>query len=459
MVEKNIGRLWDQLLALIEEGRVIPIIGPELLLLDINGKTTLLYSYLAEQLANSLQIDSEPEDTLNIVVCRYLSQGGQREDIYPALKTVMPPLSQVTLPAALVKLAEIQPFKLFVTTSFDPYLAQVLNQVRYEGKECTQVLDLYTESKNDLMVPFKELDRATVFHLFGKLTATPNYAVTDEDILELMHTLQSKENRPNRLFDALVEENLIVIGCPLPDWLARFFVRINKKERLAVSGGKTDFLVGNQLPSETNLTEFLDHFSRRTKLFPLTSIEFVNELHHRWLALHQFKSEPVPDPEPIPEPGPISETDPMHRGAVFLSYAHEDRPAVELIRDALKQAGIEVWFDRNPSDLRAGDNFETRIKTNIDQCSLFVPIISRNTLTPRPRFFRLEWNRAQDRAELFPENWRFIIPVVIDDTPPEAENVPEHIRKLHWERIKNGQCSAEFLSEIKELQRVYRRDC
>ena len=263
-VNQNTERLWDQLLQFIDEGRVIPVIGPELLLLEIDGKTTLLYSYLAERLAQRLQLTFQPEDTLNAVVCRYLAQDrdNQREDIYPALKQAMPPLSEFKLPEPLLKLAAILPFKLFVTTCFDPLLAHALNQVRYGGQEKTQVLTFSPESNKDLPVPVEQLDRATVFHLFGNLSAVPDYAVTDEDVLEFMHALQSKTTRPEKLFDALVKQNLIVIGCPLSDWLGRFFVRIGKKERLIISSGKTDFLAGNQLQNDGNLASFSAAFQQ-----------------------------------------------------------------------------------------------------------------------------------------------------------------------------------------------------
>src|SRR5690242_11663478 len=103
MIDKNTERLWEQLLDFIAEGRVIPVIGPELLMLDISGEMKLLYSHLAQGLASRLQIDAESGDTLNTVAYRYLSQGGQREDIYPELKRVMPLLPEIKLPEALVK--------------------------------------------------------------------------------------------------------------------------------------------------------------------------------------------------------------------------------------------------------------------------------------------------------------------------------------------------------------------
>ena len=39
--------------------------------------------------------------------------------------------------------------------------------------------------------------------------------------------------------------------------------------------------------------------------------------------------------------------------AVFLSYASQDAEAARRICDALRDAGIEVWFDQ--SELRGGD--------------------------------------------------------------------------------------------------------
>jgi hypothetical protein len=187
--------------------------------------------------------------------------------------------------------------------------------VRYGGQEKTQVLTFSPESNKDLSGPVEQLDRTTVFHLFGNLSAVPDYAVTDEDVLEFMHALQSKTTRPEKLCDALVKQNLIIIGCPLSDWLGRFFVRIAKRERLVISSGKTDFLAGDQLQDDSNLAVFLRHFSSRTKIFPLGSIEFVDELHRRWIELHPANTQPS---KPFDDD---TTTDKMQPGAVFLSYA------------------------------------------------------------------------------------------------------------------------------------------
>ena len=60
--------------------------------------------------------------------------------------------------------------------------------------------------------------------------------------------------------------------------------------------------------------------------------------------------------------------------AVFLSYASQDAEAGRRICDALRAAGIQVWFDQ--SELRGGDAWDQKIRHQIRDCALFIPIIS-----------------------------------------------------------------------------------
>jgi hypothetical protein len=79
-------------------------------------------------------------------------------------------------------------------------------------------------------------------------------------------------------------------------------------------------------------------------------------------------------------------------GAVFLSYASQDAEAAKRICEALSSHGIEVWFDQ--SELRGGEAWDTKIKKQIRECALFVPIVSANTQARPEGYFRLEWRFA-----------------------------------------------------------------
>jgi hypothetical protein len=70
--------------------------------------------------------------------------------------------------------------------------------------------------------------------------------------------------------------------------------------------------------------------------------------------------------------------------AVFVSYASQDAEAARRICDALRAGGIEVWFDQ--SELRGGDAWDRKIRQQIHECALFIPVISANTASRHATF-------------------------------------------------------------------------
>ncbi|MGH8131685.1 MAG: hypothetical protein ACRETP_00405, partial [Steroidobacteraceae bacterium] len=76
---------WDDLLSFIEERRVIPIVGPELLMVATERGPRLLFDWVAEKLAVRLNVstaDLPQPCTLNDVVCVFLAGRGRREEAY-----------------------------------------------------------------------------------------------------------------------------------------------------------------------------------------------------------------------------------------------------------------------------------------------------------------------------------------------------------------------------------------
>jgi TolB-like protein/Tfp pilus assembly protein PilF len=134
---------------------------------------------------------------------------------------------------------------------------------------------------------------------------------------------------------------------------------------------------------------------------------------------------------------------------VFLSYASQDTEAAQRICEALRAAGIEVWFDQ--SELRGGDAWDQSIRKQIKTCALFIPVISRHTHERREGYFRLEWNLALDRSRLISTTQAFFVPVVIDDTREDDEEVPERIRDIHWTRLPGGETPSTFVERVQRL--------
>jgi TolB-like protein/tetratricopeptide (TPR) repeat protein len=135
--------------------------------------------------------------------------------------------------------------------------------------------------------------------------------------------------------------------------------------------------------------------------------------------------------------------------AVFLSYASQDAEAAQKICEALRAAGIEVWFDQ--SELRGGDAWDQSIRKQIKTCALFIPVISHATHDRREGYFRLEWKLAVDRSHLMDAEMAFLLPVVIDDTRDDDERVPERFREVQWTRLPSGVTPEAFVERVRRL--------
>jgi TolB-like protein len=135
--------------------------------------------------------------------------------------------------------------------------------------------------------------------------------------------------------------------------------------------------------------------------------------------------------------------------AVFLSYASQDAEAAQHLCNALRAAGIEVWFDQ--SELRGGDAWDASIRRQIKTCALFVPIISKNTHTRGEGYFRLEWKLAVDRSHLMASDLPFLLPVVVDDTPDQEDRVPDRFHEVQWTRLPAGGNAASFVEHVRHL--------
>lgn len=458
--ELDLDDFWEDFLSYVEERRVIPIIGPELLQLRVGGEPVLLYRVVAERLADKLRVDmsdAQPQWGLDDVVCRYLQGRGRREELYPRIRAIMKDLlAEVELPEALVKLARIPAFDVFVSLTCDSLLASAIDRERFAGAERTQQIAYAPNKIADLPAARDELKAPVVYSLLGKLSVAPDYVITEEDLLEFLCALQSDAKRPHLLFDALHASHLLFLGCSFPDWLARFFIRIAKSRQLSQQRGESELIVNPRAASEQQLVLFLENFSYGTRILSMEPLAFIDELARRWDARHPpAAAASANSVAPGAEPDAGEALPDLPAGGIFISYAKEDVDAVSRLHAALEELGLDVWFDRQR--LEAGDSYDRKIRNNIKACSLFVPVVSRNTERRLEGYFRREWKLAEERAWSIADGVPFILPVVIDDTPPYESKVPESFLKTQWTQLADGAPPAEFETRLVKLVRDYRK--
>ena len=443
---------WEDLLSFIEERRVIPIVGPELLLVSTERGPRLLLDWVAEKLASRLNVNTAdlPRNyTLNDVVCWFLAARGRREEAYVRLRGIIKD-ANFEPPVTLRRLAAITDFDLFVSTTFDSLLESAINLERFHGAGSTEVLSYSPNRVVDLPGERERLQRPLVYHLFGKLSASPTYVISDEDLLEFICALQSEHLVPEKLFHELEHNHLLFIGSNFTNWLARLFLRMAKRQRLSDPRDVGEVLADDHSSEDDRLVAFLQQVSVRTRIY-VGAERFVDELHRRWQARRK-PAAAAASAAPMRFLPPARE---MPDNAVFISYAREDLGAVQQIKAGLEAAGITTWFDIDR--LEVGDHYDHKIQRNVARCSYFIPVVSATTQRRHEGYFRREWSYAMDRARNMADGALFILPVSIDDTTAAEALVPEKFKALHFTQLPGGQVSPEFAQRLGDFMRARSR--
>ena len=123
-------------------------------------------------------------------------------------------------------------------------------------------------------------------------------------------------------------------------------------------------------------------------------------------------------------------------GAIFLSYAREDRSWAEKLAQVIEGAGHEVWWDRR---LGGGEEFSAEIETALDRSDVVLVAWSETSI--RSRWVRDEAAVGADRGQL--------VSVSLDGSVP-----PMGFRQFHtldfagWKGLKRDSRTDNLLRSI-----------
>jgi hypothetical protein len=443
---------WDNLLDYIQDRTVVPVVGSEMVTVREGERDVPLDGWVARRLAADLGLPAgmlPAGFSLNDVVSMHQRRQGDRVELYAQIHRMLRNAA-LTPAEPLLALASIPGFDLFVSLTFDSLLSDALAAAR--GGARVEQIAYSPSTVRDLAGPKADLRQPLVFHLLGRSSASPDFAICDEDLLEFLHGLQDKQRQPKTLFDELRGNHLLFLGCSFGDWFTRFFLRTARSLELSQKRRRWDVLVGDCIAQDAGLVRFLESFSSDSRLVPLAAADFARELARRWHAAH---------PAATVSAGPAKEAATAGKsipsGAIFVSYASEDLEAAGRLAEGLRTAGLEVWFDKN--ELRMGDDWASSIRRGIERCSLFLPVISRQSLSEenRRRYFWREWNDANDFARGMAPDEVFIVPVVTDATRIDQVSLPESFKRAQGRSLPDGAVTPDVAERLRELVRDFHR--
>jgi hypothetical protein len=424
---------WDMLLSYIAEGRVVPVLGPELLVAKANdGKRVPFYEEVTRRLARHFALPEKEGETVSDFMSRFLTRNNTVKMARMGLIKVLREMEDEEQPS-LQRLVSTNAFQLFLTTTPDSLLT---TSIASTGN-APDVYFFSTNFKRRSDVPDKKLigRKRYVYHLYGKAAPCFEYAFSDDDRLLFSCEWMDSQFKPRNLLSYLADKYLLILGCGYENWQARFFLLGLKGAELFSNIWDASSLLAD---SHTRNDVELDRFLSRCKgniYYEGGAIEFVNELCDRL--------------EKTPLSISDADGDTFEKGSIFISYASEDKLAALKIKQRLESFSLPVWMDK--FRLESGCDYDDRIKSNIQNSSLFIPLISQSTSQiTEPRFFRKEWNIAIEQSLQSSPKIPFIHPVAIDDVKP-SDNIPNAINKLHWISAPDGELQENDIDHIMDL--------
>jgi TIR domain/SIR2-like domain len=430
-----------------------------------------LHALLAKIFASRLGLPNPFETSaaqLSNVVALHPQIDSNRYLVDTELKQIYSALD-LEIPVSLRRLASIKKLNFFITTTSDDLLERALNQERFNGEPLTRILS-FAPTRRPAEEKIAEAIGSgypIVFHLFGRYKSPGCVALTESDYVDFIAALLDHEIRPRRLFSELKGKHLLLLGNSFHDWLARFFLRLTKDTPFVDQSGGVQYVADAELRRDKELAFFMRHCAKKAE--PIVDIDprtLILQLADSWTQRQEVRQSSARRTADM--------SDSVGTDWVFISYSRTDLGGAESadaerskrLANDLKKEGFKVWRDIS-GGLRGGDDYSQKVQAAIARCGVFIPVCSKttqmraDTAEERERpFFRREWNWALERLTEIEHNEparKFVIPVVIDDLPFAASNVPERFKRLHASQLPEGVATPEFIEEIRKVVRSIKR--
>jgi len=293
---------------------------------------------------------------------------------------------------------------------------QMMAALREAGKEPKS--DYYhfrgkkTDKKLDIVEPTAA--KPLLYYLFGDHEDRQSMVLTEMDLIDyLVQIVKGEPAVPDTVRSILVDQDasFLFLGFGFHNWYSRVLLKV-----LNVYG-HTDKPVAFEdpeffhLPEHPQTTKFFSG-DRLITFRHLRWEQFARELRQTYEdGLAPSRAEQISAPA---GPGPSAP-------CAFLSYASEDRAAVDLLRGKLETNGVRVWQDKQ--NLRAGDRWNdvllSVVKTKVD----YLIVVQTPAMTTAVSgVFHREIKAARetdaDMGEFEDQRLRFLIPVTIGPCEP-----------------------------------------
>jgi hypothetical protein len=392
---------WKALIYSIRQKKCILMLGPDTALDAVEGRPRVLTESLALQLAEDF--DPFIKDNINISnlteVAQYYCLQPTRGRIDLEVKVRDFYQQKHSLCSQFHQNLAVLPFYFAITSSPDNMFYEALKRQKKEP-----IIGWYNfKRKKSVMEVKSTVDKPLLFYLCGTIKEPESLVLTENDLLDFLVTIISKDTLPVRLINELQadDNSLLFIGFGFKHWYLRILLHVLKiKNKASRSFALEDFAARNI--DEFKSTVFFFHEGPcKIHIFERNFNSFAKELRKRY-------------EESLGTSLELPSTEEVKRPTIFICHASEDKEYASSLYEKLKSVGYKPWLDKE--NLRGGDQWDEVIKKVIKkEIDYFLVLQSKNLSMKLEGYVNKEIYEARERQKGFRYGIRFIIPVKIED--------------------------------------------
>jgi hypothetical protein len=413
-------------------GGCVLLLGPGVAVDPSDAQRTSVTALLARRLAADPQVQSrctpEMENNLRHVAQLYYQVHDQdKDDLALVVKDFYAGFQDATT-AFHRNLAQL-PFRLCISTSPDDFM---FNALREAGKNPSRAHYNFHRDRNPGLIRATE-KAPLVYYLYGRGDDLDSLVLTENDLIEfLVCVVRGDPDLPEFIKGPLGDRDttFLFLGFGFQNWYLRVLLHVLNIYGHGSRAMALEDASFFQNPEHFQTVGFFsgDHL---IEFRPLRWDEFAERLCADYRG-----SSGSPAPAGA-QPGP-------NAPVAFLSYASEDREAVETLGAKLAAYGIAVWQDKQ--NLRGGDNWRRVLRDVIaEQVDYVIVAQTRQMVSQFEGYFYHEINAALMRQDGFKEGTLFVIPVTLDD----CETLKE-LSDLHIIDVRSDQGVSRLAREISD---------
>lgn len=423
---------WFSLEQSIKDGNIIPIVGPDALMVVLEDQAgselpVPFYRLVAADLLKAFQIEPQPDilehtwalhKAITAILTNKSGPGIEQRVRREVSRLVAYHSERVRPAASLRQLVGVGGFTLFVSLTPDNLLERAMASADDSPKVRLNAFSPRDASESLADLSMLRQGERGIFQIFGSCgNVGSGFAMHEEDTLEYLYRLQSDAARRfSSILSELRRHDKLLIGCNFPDWLGRAMLRLVNDNRFFAKD-TTEFLLPNG--NDAGLKAFLTQYSPNTLGFEGLPEAFIKRLAQSFYT--------VPSPL-LTKPAATR----LRGPTVFVSYANENAESASQIANTLLDLGFsDVWLDKKK--LIGGDDWSDRIEEAIEKSDFFLPVLSKEADARREGVFWEEWIIALERARRIKDV--YLLPVGIDREPPS---------KNRYLRIADGNTGVFF---------------